>query len=127
MIETALKTFREERSISDDTSEAVRCATAYIHDQLFVHDLTVTKMREACALNESTFAARFRRHHGLTPGAYIRHLRVEAAKKLLHYDAIRIADIAFYVGYKHYRTFARVFKRMAGCSPQAFREEVQAS
>lgn len=127
LIEDELAAFREGLSVSDETPESVRLATTRIHETLFDPTLTVTSVRAHLGLTGATFSARFRRHHGCTPARYIQRLRVEAAKQLLRHDDLRIADIAFHVGYEHYRTFARVFKRVTGRSPQAFRKQIDTS
>lgn len=127
LIEDELAAFREGLSVSDEAPESVRLATTRLHEFLFDPELTVARVREHLGLTGATFSARFRRHHGCTPACYIRQLRVEAAKSLLRYDELPITDIAFYVGYEHYRTFARVFKRLTGHSAQAFREQIETS
>ena len=70
------------------------------------------------------FSVRFQRYHGRPPKRYVQHLRVEAAKRLLHHDELTATSAALAVGYEHYRTFARMFKRHAGCSPSAFRDSL---
>ena len=125
-IEEDLAAFRAEQTVCEDAPPSVQRATAHVHDHLFDPALTVASMRNRLGLTGAMFSARFRRHHGRTPACYVRHLRVEAAKRLLRrYDELRIADVALHVGYEHYRTFARVFKRVTGCSPQAFRDQVE--
>lgn len=123
-IEETLATFKEDelQSSGNEASHSVGRATERIRRRLFDVDLTVTRLQERLDLPDR-FYARFRHHHGRSPSAYIQHLRVEAAKKLLRYEGLRIADVAFQVGYEHYRTFTRAFKRETGRSPQQFREE----
>jgi len=123
LIKKTLKKFKTERTEPSDAPRSVRRATAYIHDCLFDADLTVMQVRRALDISDAAFSARFRRHHGHTPARYIRRLRVRAAKRLLRHEDLRVADIAFHVGYEHYRTFARIFKRVTGRSPQEFREK----
>jgi AraC-like DNA-binding protein len=122
-IEDELAAFREDLSVNDEARDSVRLATTRIHERLFDPDLTVARIREHLGLTGATFSARFRRHHGCTPACYVRRRRVETAKSLLQHDELPIADIAFQVGYEHYRTFARVFKRVTGRSPQGFRKQ----
>lgn len=127
-IERDLTTFRTRQPDCDDAPPSVRVATEHIHDYLFDPKLTVKRLRNRLGLTDSMFSPRFRRYHGRTPGRYIRHLRAEAAKRLLRrFDDLRTADVAFHVGYEHYRTFARLFKRETDQSPQAFLEQVEAS
>ena len=125
-IEEELAAFRTEQAACMEAPASVRLATEYIHDHLFAPDLTMDRVRDRLGITDSMFSARFRRYHGHSPACYIRHLRVKAAKRLLRtHTELRIADVALHVGYEHYRTFARVFKRVMDQSPQAFREEVE--
>jgi AraC-like DNA-binding protein len=127
-IERELTAFQTKQPDCDDAPPSVRVATEHIHAHLFDPGLTVKRLRDRLGLTDSMFSPRFRRYHGRTPGRYIRHLRVEAAKRLLRrFEDVRISEVAFHVGYEHYRTFARVFKRVVGQSPQAFREHVETS
>lgn len=123
-IERELAAVRSEQSDCEDAPPSVRMATEHIHEHLFDPTLTVKRLRDRLGLTDSMFSPRFRRYHGRTPGRYIRHLRLITAKRLLRrFDELRIAEIALYVGYEHYRTFARLFKRETGQSPQAFRQD----
>ena len=106
LIGDELAAFREGLLVSDEAPDSVRLATARIHEALFNPALTVTGVREDLGLTGATFSTRFRHHHGCTPAQYIRRLRVQAAKRLLRHEDLRTADIAFHVGYEHYRTFA---------------------
>ncbi len=123
-IERELRAVRDEQPDCDDAPPSVRVATEHIHEHLFDTELTVKRLRDRLGLTDAMFSSRFRRYHGRTPGRYIRHLGVDAAKRLLRrFDSLRISDVAFHVGYEHYRTFARLFKRVTGRSPQEFREK----
>ena len=123
-VEDELASFRGEKSIRQETPLSVRLATEHIHGHLFDPELTVKRLRKQLGLTDAMFSTRFRHHHGCSPACYIRRLRVEAAKRLFrHFDDLPAAAVALYVGYEHYRTFARVFKRVTDQSPQAFREE----
>jgi AraC-like DNA-binding protein len=126
-IEEDLAAFRAEQTVEEDAPPSVRRATAHVHDYLFDPALTVEAMREHLGITDTLFWIRFRRHHGHTPARYVRHLRVEAAKRLLRrYDELHIADLALHLGYEHYRTFARAFKRVTGQSPKPFRDQAGA-
>ena len=125
-IERELTAFRTRQSDCDDAPPSVRVATEHIHAHLFDPELTVKRLRNRLGLTDSMFSPRFRLYHGRTPGRYIRHLRMEAAKRLLReFDDLPIADVAFLVGYEHYRTFARVFKRATEQAPKAFRRNAE--
>ena len=63
----------------------------------------------------------FRRHFHTTPATYLRKLRAgEAARLLVETDA-PIAEIALTAGFADQSHLNRVFKRLMGCTPAAFR------
>lgn len=123
-IEAKLLVYREQLAVDEDMPETIQIATERIHERLFRRNLTVKRLRRRLGLTSATFSAQFRRYHGWSPARYIRWLRVDAAKALLRHDEVPVAEIAFNVGYEHYRSFARIFKRVTGRPPRAFREEI---
>lgn len=123
-VEVELSTFQAEQTVGADAPVSIRVATEHIHDHLFDPELTVRRLRKQLGLTDAMFSTRFRHYHGYSPACYIRRLRVEAAKRLLRrLDDLPAAAVALHIGYEHYRTFARIFKRATDQSPQAFREQ----
>jgi AraC family transcriptional regulator len=59
----------------------------------------------------------FRRRFGLTPGEYLRRVRVERAAALLR-DGMSLADAAVNAGFAHPSHFSRTFKRYWHMTPQ---------
>lgn len=98
--------------------------TRRIIEQLFDPTLTVEAVLDRCGVASHTFTAYFRRVHDRTPGRYIWHGRMCAARRCLRHPELEITTIAFSVGYTRYRTFARAVKRYADCSPSVWREEL---
>jgi AraC family transcriptional regulator len=72
-------------------------------------------------VHPANLARVFRRHHGCTPGAYLRRLRIEAARRALIETLDPIADIALAAGFSSQAHFTRVFHRMMGGSPARYR------
>ena len=64
---------------------------------------------------------RFRDTTGMPPMEYLRRLRVEAAKRLLEADQVRVDDVTALVGYEDTRSFHRLFHQLVGLSPRAYR------
>jgi transcriptional regulator GlxA family with amidase domain len=58
---------------------------------------------------------------GLSPIRYLRHLRIETAKRLLCTTEFLIYDIAQRVGYADHLYFRRVFKEITGQTPSSLR------
>jgi transcriptional regulator GlxA family with amidase domain len=53
--------------------------------------------------------------------AYLRLLRLEAAKRLLETTATSVDEITTRIGYRDARSFARLFRSHAGITPGAYR------
>jgi AraC family transcriptional regulator len=63
----------------------------------------------------------FRKHMGITPGGYVRRLRIEAARRSLATTLTPLADIALEAGFSSQSHFTRSFQREFGLPPGAYR------
>lgn len=63
----------------------------------------------------------FKKYAGMTIGDYLHHLRIQRAKHLLLNTERSIRRIAEEVGFKDAFYFSRIFKRIEGIPPQAYR------
>ena len=77
----------------------------------------------ARAVNVSTFyfCKLFKKSTGLNFTEYLSRVRVEKAKNLLLNPNLRVSEIAYEVGFQSLTHFNRVFHRIVGQSPTAFR------
>ena len=80
----------------------------------------------ARAVNTSTFyfCKQFKKITGLNFTEYVSRTRVESAKNLLLNPNLRISEIAYEVGFQSLTHFNRVFRRIVGHSPTAYREQL---
>jgi len=72
-------------------------------------------------LTERGFLRRFKRATGLSPIEYIQTLRIEEAKHLLETTEMALDDIAEEVGYIEPASFRRLFRKLVGITPSAYR------
>ncbi|MEF3304108.1 AraC family transcriptional regulator [Paenibacillus sp. GYB003] len=63
----------------------------------------------------------FKAYTGMTPAKYVRHLRIEEAKTLLHRTDLPLADIGERVGIRDVNYLVRLFKEMTGTTPIRYR------
>jgi len=82
---------------------------------------TVAALAKIAGLSRAAFAARFRADTGATPLAYVTRLRVDLAASRLVEGSEPLAVVARAVGYASEFAFAKVFKRVVGVPPGAFR------
>jgi transcriptional regulator GlxA family with amidase domain len=76
-------------------------------------------------LPKRTFDRRFRAATGYSPLAYIQALRVEEAKQLLERGSDTVDAVAREVGYEDMASFRRLFRRLSGITPGAYRRKFQ--
>ena len=88
------------------------------------HDRPLTQADAARAvhLGPSAFARFFKRSTGRTFVDYVHEARVARACRLLVETELPVAGICFDAGFGNLANFNRVFKRLKGVSPRAFRQ-----
>ncbi|MCR9106872.1 MAG: helix-turn-helix domain-containing protein [Gammaproteobacteria bacterium] len=76
-------------------------------------------------LKPRTFNRRFKKATGLTPLAYLQHLRITNARDLLRHSNLDVGDIALQVGLQDVSYFCELFGRHCGMSPLRYRQAVR--
>lgn len=94
-------------------------------DSAYAVAAPVTELVERSRLPERTFKRRFTTATGYTPIAYVQHVRVEEAKRRLERTSEPVDEISYAVGYEDPASFRRLFKRIAGVTPGAYRRKFQ--
>jgi AraC-like DNA-binding protein len=82
---------------------------------------TVGELAALAHLGESAFRTAFVRTTGCGPRRYLEERRVEHAARALVESERPVAEIARDVGYEDAYHFSRVFRRVTGVSPRAYR------
>ncbi|RYG66023.1 AraC family transcriptional regulator, partial [bacterium] len=93
----------------------------------FHRDLSNRQLAELMHFSEPHFREVFTREVGTTPGAYLRHLRLQHAQKLLENKSLPIADIARLSGFGDSTQLGRAFRKAFGTSPLSHRKKVNPS
>lgn len=78
-------------------------------------------LADYAGMSERTFLRRFKAATGTEPAAYLRALRVEAAKAMLERDGTPIQGVSSAVGYDDVSFFRTLFKRQTGMTPVEYR------
>jgi AraC-like DNA-binding protein/ligand-binding sensor protein len=111
--------------VSNEAAEspAVTRARVYIAEH---HSDEVALGDVAKAVNMSAFyfCKTFKRATGMTFTDYLARVRVEKVKNLLLNPHKRVSEAAFEAGFQSLSQFNRVFRRVAGEAPSAYRERV---
>ncbi len=98
----------------------VRDAMAFIR-QNCTQPLTLERVSEEVHLNASYFSAVFKKETGRNFSEYLTACRVEEAKRLLTTTGMSVSQICAAVGYTDNKHFSRMFTRLVGVRPSAYR------
>lgn len=86
-------------------------------------NIHVNDIANYVGINRSYFSSIFKQKMNLSPKEYLQQFRLEKAKELLADTSMSIADIALQVGYKDPFIFSKLFKKIEGLSPKAYRNQ----
>jgi len=92
-----------------------------ILNERFRERLTVGELAKEVGIHPAHFARGFRRHCRCSPGAYLRRLRVEAARHLFETSSDSGATIAAVCGFSDQSHLIRLFLREFGVTPSTYR------
>jgi AraC-like DNA-binding protein len=90
--------------------------------------ITLPELASACAVPERTLLRQFQRFLGVSPLAYLRRLRLNAARSELTRPGSNdpVSDIAIRCGFTHLGRFATEYRRLFNETPSATRRRVPA-
>jgi AraC-like DNA-binding protein len=90
-------------------------------------DRAVSLAEVAQAVNTSTFyfCKLFKKATGLTFTDYLSRVRIEKAKNLLLNPNVRVSEVAYEVGFQSLTHFNRMFRKLTGESPSAYRSSLR--
>jgi len=97
----------------------VRKAKKYI-DENFNDILSVAELAESAGVSEVFFRSEFKKYVGMSPIAYIKHVRIENAKLLLRSGYHSVSEVATRCGFDSVSYFSYEFKRITGVSPSEY-------
>lgn len=105
-------------SVSTKHDNLDRCLdfiAKYFPDPIQVKDLA-----KASGMSTQGLAYAFDKHLGLSPGAVLRRVRIEYAKRLLVEQNLKLNEIAQRCGYRSVNSLWIAFQNLTGLSPKKF-------
>ena len=114
--------FTEVALRNRDRAEPVEIwkARNFIHEHSD-EELSLTKVAKSVHISPNHLSEKFKEVTGVNFVDYIARHRIEKARELLQNLNLRISEIAFAVGFQSLSQFNRVFRKLAGKSPTAYR------
>jgi AraC-like DNA-binding protein len=102
------------------TGSQLRRVHTYLQETLS-QAVTLRTLAAVVHLSPFHFARAFKNTTGLPPHRYRMQLRIQQAKALLKETPDNVTDIAYACGFNSSQHLARVFRRVVGMTPTAFR------
>ncbi|HEX8734785.1 MAG TPA: AraC family transcriptional regulator [Pyrinomonadaceae bacterium] len=90
----------------------------------FAENLSAEDLAAEAGVHPVYLASVFRRFYHETIGEYVQKLRVAHASKMLSDKEIPLCEIAYCAGFSDQSHLTRIFKRLTGITPGAFRDSL---
>lgn len=119
VLETVID-FRENVS-SKKYHSLLEEAKAYIEQNFDNEEISLNTVAATVNLSPNHFSTIFSQEMGKTFIEFLTEVRMEKAKELLRTTSMKMAEIAFLVGYKDPHYFSYLFKKTQECTPREFR------
>jgi AraC-like DNA-binding protein len=114
----AIATFARLGNATSEHTRPVRRAMEYLRERL-ADSITLADLASYAALDKFHLCRAFRAQIGMPPHAYLTHLRIQRAKKLLA-DGVRASELAPRVGLYDQSQLTRHFRRIVGTTPARY-------
>ncbi|MGW2262045.1 substrate-binding domain-containing protein [Streptomyces sp. NPDC001780] len=113
-----------ERPAGRDRSRApVHTALVFLHEH-YRHRISRWQVAEAAGVSADHLGRLFHRSYGVTVWEYLIRLRVRRAGDRLRLSGDSVHSVARSVGFQDRAYFSRVFRRVTGASPHAYRDSL---
>lgn len=107
--------------ICSDSYKLINKVIVYLQDN-YNKDIRLETIGKFANLHPRYLCTLFRQITGKTITEFLRQFRIEKAKRLLLYTSLSITEIAYEVGYSNSQYFSKIFSKVEGMEPRAFRK-----
>lgn len=112
----------ESQGYMNSTHKTIAEITGYINNNFF-EDISLKSISEKFFISPYYFSRTFKKVSGLSFIDYLNSVRIKEAQKLLIRTDKNITQISEDVGYKSTTHFDRIFKKIIGMSPLAYKKK----
>lgn len=131
------KIFQLDKEVSNEINSVKACknstrrelykrlhyAKDYI-DSCYTSEITLHQLSQVTLMNSAYFLRQFKKHFGTTPYQYLMQKRMCAALDMIHKTEMPVVDVCNAVGYEDVSSFAKLFKKYHGISPERYRNHI---
>lgn len=114
---------RKPQGVNNE-NEIIRKAQQFISSQVR-QKLTVPLVAKRTDVSPSYLTALFHKHLQISPGEYIRRIKLQESKQLIREGALNFSEIASLLSYSTVHHFSRQFKEKFGITPSEYAKSVK--
>ncbi|MDF2657685.1 MAG: hypothetical protein K0Q94_476 [Paenibacillus sp.] len=120
---------RRHQLLNKQKYQTVENIEQYIREHYDNPDLSLSQLSEhfELSMSMSNISRLFKANYGVKLVDYLTHTRIERSKELLSQSDLPVQEVAAKVGYINSLTYIKVFKKMTGLTPGAYRKQLQES
>lgn len=107
-------------SINKYDQELLKKINLIIEQHIDEKDLGVEFIGEKIGMSREHLFRKLKAITGYSPSDFIRNYRLNKAAKLLAEEQLKVAEVAYKVGYQDAQYFSKSFKKKFNCSPQQY-------
>lgn len=112
----------DEVELSNDDREFLNLIISIVYEHIADEGLNVDFIAERVHMSRSQLNRKIKQITGYSIAAFVLHVRLEKARRMLRTDNTRVGDIAMACGFDDSSYFSRVFKQVYKMSPTQYRK-----
>ena len=114
-----------EYALPYSTSEKIKPAIDYIHENYYKENIQVDHLALLCGISSVHLRNIFNKKFAMSPIKYINNLKISRAKELLDSQFYTVGEVCLMSGYNDESYFSREFKKITGDSPSEYNKSAQ--
>ena len=94
-----------------------------IDEHIFEAELNAVFLEKTFSMSKMQLYRKLKTMTGMTPGEFIKHIRLKQAANLLASTNLNVTEIFYRTGFNNQSYFFREFRKRYNCAPNEFREQ----
>lgn len=117
----------KDLNYTDADEKFLQQSVDVVNRHLSDSDFSIQQMVEELSTSRTTLFKRLKSLTGMSANAFIGDIRLKAACRLMdeHPKSMRVAELAYRVGFNDPRYFSQCFKKKFGLTPKEYQERLQ--
>ena len=113
----------ERSTVFQKEQQSVKRVVEYI-DTHFDQPVSLQMLAECAGYSSAHLCRKFKSLCGVSPMQYLNHIRCENASRMLCDSGLSVTEACFTAGFNDPNYFSKVFKKIYGKSPRAFKKSL---